>query len=81
MDDLKAKLYRHIEVQDVACEPDNTDLQTQRLGYTPFSTKRDLFSVGMILLELGIQRSVMRTCEAATYLIRGIREIFCPYVP
>jgi len=52
-DDMEANLYRHIEVQEV---PSDSATANNKVS---FSSKHEIFSVGVILLELGLQRSAI----------------------
>ncbi|KAF9776281.1 hypothetical protein IL306_005559 [Fusarium sp. DS 682] len=63
-DDLEANLYRHEEVQGVPEEPSNDD-QGQSANKTPFAIKHDIYSIGILLLELGLQKPVIQIHEEA----------------
>ncbi|KAM5346257.1 hypothetical protein ACJ41O_009262 [Fusarium nematophilum] len=67
-DDLEANLYRHIEVQGVPEEPENGEEEqsAQDQGRTPFTMKHDVYSVGVLLLELGLQKPVIQSYNEAT---------------
>ncbi|KAF4449579.1 hypothetical protein F53441_7146 [Fusarium austroafricanum] len=57
-DDLEANLYRHEEVQGVPEEPSKDD--EGQSAKTPFAMKHDIYSIGILLLELGLQRPVIQ---------------------
>ncbi|KAL5585853.1 hypothetical protein FOVSG1_013545 [Fusarium oxysporum f. sp. vasinfectum] len=63
-DDLEANLYRHEEVQGVPEEPSN-DEEQQTSSKTPFALKHDIYSIGILLLELGLQKPVIQIYEEA----------------
>ncbi|KAJ4309383.1 hypothetical protein N0V84_011531 [Fusarium piperis] len=67
-DDLEANLYQHVEVQGVPEDSENAEKgqSAQHQGRTPFSMKHDIYSVGMLLLELGLQKPVIQMYEEAT---------------
>jgi hypothetical protein len=68
-DDLEANLYRHPDVQGVPQEPADTGGQQTSQAQTParpsFGMKHDIFGVGMVLLELGTQRSALKMYDEA----------------
>jgi hypothetical protein len=68
-DDLEANLYRHPDVQGVPQEPaiaaGPQPAQVQAPTRTPFGMKHDIFSVGMVLLELGTQRTALQMYDEA----------------
>jgi hypothetical protein len=63
-DDLEANLYRHEEVQGVPEEPSNEESQ-QTTNKTSFALKHDIYSIGILLLELGLQKPVIQIQEEA----------------
>ncbi|RSL86509.1 hypothetical protein CEP51_002759 [Fusarium floridanum] len=67
-DDLEANLYRHVEVQGLPEEAENAEEgeSADSKGRTPFAMKHDIYSVGILLLELGLQKPVIQLYEAAT---------------
>jgi serine/threonine protein kinase len=70
-DDLESNLYRHEEVQGPPQESlvayhDATDNQATPRARVPFSMKHDIFSVGMVLLELGLQQPAIEMYNEAS---------------
>ncbi|KAK2674945.1 hypothetical protein RAB80_009929 [Fusarium oxysporum f. sp. vasinfectum] len=63
-DDLEANLYRHEEVQGVPEEP-SQDGQGKPTK-TTFAMKHDIYSIGILLLELGLQKPIIQLYEEAT---------------
>ncbi|WKT51430.1 hypothetical protein QSH57_016400 [Fusarium oxysporum f. sp. vasinfectum] len=63
-DDLEANLYRHEEVQGVPEEP-SQDGQGKPTK-TTFAMKHDIYSIGIFLLELGLQKPIIQLYEEAT---------------
>ncbi|KAF5710956.1 RNA helicase [Fusarium mundagurra] len=62
-DDLEANLYRHEEVQGVPEEPSEDD--QGHAGKTPFAMKHDIYSIGILLLELGLPKPIIQLYEEA----------------
>ncbi|KAH6988115.1 hypothetical protein BKA56DRAFT_477938 [Ilyonectria sp. MPI-CAGE-AT-0026] len=66
-DDLEWNLYRHPEVQGLPEEAlDPSAPQSQQTARPRFSAQHDLYSFGIVLLELGLRESIMSIYQQAT---------------
>ncbi|KAH0565990.1 hypothetical protein GP486_000617 [Trichoglossum hirsutum] len=64
--DLEWNLYRHPDVQGVPTEPLDSKTQDKpKSQRPPFSPEHDLYSLGIVLLEIGLRESVMDIYERA----------------
>jgi hypothetical protein len=62
-DDLEFNLYRHPEVQGVPEEP--LEALAQRTSRPPFSQAHDIYSLGVVLIEIGMMKSALRIMSDA----------------
>lgn len=66
LDDLEFNLYRHPEVQGLPEEPkEKEDEKTPHLSRPPYSQKHDVYSLGVILLEIGLLKSALEILKDA----------------
>jgi hypothetical protein len=66
LDDLEFNLYRHPDVQGLPEEPVDNDAKTAvRQTRPPYAQKYDVYSLGVILLEIGVLRSAYNMYDQA----------------
>jgi serine/threonine protein kinase len=65
-DDLEWNLYRHPDVQGIPEEPTSSQSGTTQQASRPsFTTIHDIYSFGVVLVELGLRKSVKSMYDAA----------------
>ncbi|KAI1867119.1 uncharacterized protein JN550_007171 [Neoarthrinium moseri] len=66
LEDTESNLYRHPEVQGVPRElAEQSGLSETQKTRPPFSAKHDIYSLGIVLLEIGLMKSAWSMLETA----------------